>query len=109
MRSLRYQISSDSYDLVNRFWGESLRSVSRAVRLGLGLALMLPAMQLDREFVRETVNSLALFVHREYVDAEAAARVDTLLRQWLASGRYAYAQTPEALAGMLTRDLLTLT
>jgi C-terminal processing protease CtpA/Prc len=48
-------------------------------------------------------------VHREYVDADAAARVDTSLRQWLAEGRYAGAETPEALAVMLTRDLFELT
>jgi DNA-binding PadR family transcriptional regulator len=34
------------------------------------------ATRFDREFVQETVNSLAAVVHREYVDAEAAGRVD---------------------------------
>jgi hypothetical protein len=87
----------------------SFYAIGRAVGLGLGLAFMLPAMPLDRELVQETVTSLSQVVQREYVDAEAAARADASLRQWLAEDRYAAAQTPDALAGMLTRDLFELT
>ena len=61
------------------------------------------------EFVRATVESLAKIIHREYVDAELAARVDTSLRRWLSDARYADSQTLDALAAMLTRDLFVLT
>ncbi len=61
---------------------------------------------IDPEFIRETVDSLAVVVDREYFDPEVAARVAASLRRWSQEGRYAQLQTPQALAAALTRDLL---
>ncbi len=68
-----------------------------------------PASQVDREFVRKTVESLATIVQREYFDPDVAARVDASLRQRLVQGRYAEVPTLESLAKMLTRDLFVVT
>src|SRR5258708_1680484 len=65
--------------------------------------------RIDRDLVRDTVESLATVVRREYMDAETAGRVDASLRKWLAEDRYAGAVAPEDLASMLTRDLFELT
>jgi C-terminal processing protease CtpA/Prc len=92
----------------------------RIVGLNISLALTFAALdgqviaqqsvsRIDREFIRETVESLASVVNREYFDAGVGARVDASLRQWLSQGRYADAETLESLAGMLTRDLLATT
>jgi hypothetical protein len=63
---------------------------------------------LDAAFVKNTVESIADTVHREYFDPDLAARMDQSLRQWLAQDRYANAATPEALAAKLTDDLHSL-
>lgn len=60
--------------------------------------------RIDRAVVRETVESVASVVIREYFDVSVGARVDASLRQWLYEGRYANAETLESLAAMLTRD-----
>lgn len=65
--------------------------------------------RIDRAFVRETVESVASVVTREYFDVSVGARVDASLRQWLSEGRYANAETLESLAAMLTSDLLAAT
>jgi peptidase S41-like protein len=67
------------------------------------------APEIDRDLVRDTVESLAAVVRREYMDAETAGRVDASLRKRLASDRYAGARSREDLAAMLTRDLFELT
>jgi hypothetical protein len=67
------------------------------------------ATRIDRQVIRETVESVAAVVNREYFDAGVGARVEASLRQWLSQGRYADADTLESLAGMLTRDLLATT
>jgi Peptidase family S41/N-terminal domain of Peptidase_S41 in eukaryotic IRBP len=95
-------------------------SRGRIVALAMSIALTIaavdgqvvaqqPAGRIDRELIRETVESLASVVNREYFDAGVGARVDASLRQWLSEGRYADAGTLESLAGMLTRDLLATT
>jgi C-terminal processing protease CtpA/Prc len=86
-----------------------MNSLLRVAGLGLALTFLLPAMQMDRKLIGETVDSLASVVHREYVDAEMAARVDAFLRRSLAEGKYGDVQMPEALAAILTRDLFALT
>lgn len=65
--------------------------------------------RIDRAVVRETVESVASVVIREYFDVSVGARVGASLRQWLYEGRYANAETLESLAAMLTRDLLAAT
>src|SRR5260370_38036963 len=65
--------------------------------------------RIDRDLVRDTVESLATVVRREYMDAETAGRVDASLRKWLAEDLDAGAVAPEGLASLLTRDLLGLT
>jgi hypothetical protein len=67
------------------------------------------AGQIDRDLIRDTVQSLAAVVRREYMDAETAGRVERSLRQGLAADRYARAGSPEDLAAILTRDLFELT
>jgi hypothetical protein len=64
---------------------------------------------IDPEFIRETADSLAVVVDREYFDPEVAARVAASLRRWSQEGRYARLQTPQALAEALTRDLFATT
>jgi len=95
-------------------------SRGRIVGLAISIALTFAALdgqvvaqqsasRIDREFIRETVESLASVVNREYFDPRVGARVGASLRQWLSQGRYADAETLESLAGMLTRDLLATT
>jgi hypothetical protein len=59
--------------------------------------------------VRDTVDSVATVVGREYFDIDVAARVSAMLRQRETAGVYDTARTPEALASMLTRDLFEFT
>jgi C-terminal processing protease CtpA/Prc len=65
--------------------------------------------QVDLDFIRETVRSLAAVVQREYFDPDVAARVDEELRARLDDGRYSEATTLESLAAMLTDNLYELT
>lgn len=65
--------------------------------------------QMDGSFVTATVESLGAIVRREYIDAEAGAKADARLRQSLSDGRFSAAQTPAALATMLSRDLFDVT
>lgn len=60
---------------------------------------------LDRDIVRDAVESLAEIVAREYFDADVATRIASSLRQGLASGRYDASGTLDELANLLTRDL----
>ncbi len=53
--------------------------------------------RIDRDLVRDTVESLATVVRREYMDAETAGRVDASLRKWLAEDRYAGAVAPDGI------------
>jgi hypothetical protein len=64
---------------------------------------------IDPQFIRETVDSVAAVVDREYVDPEVAARVSASLRRWSEEGRYAGLQAPQTLAEALTRDLFATT
>lgn len=61
------------------------------------------------ELVRDTVDTLATVVDREYFDPAAARRVATALRQRLAEKRYESVETADALARALTADLFDLT
>ncbi len=63
----------------------------------------------DRDFIQETVRSLAAVVEKEYFDPDVAARVDEALRARLNEGRYLQASTLESLAAILTDDLYELT
>ncbi len=64
--------------------------------------------KLDEDLVRETVESLAAVISREYIDAELGSRIDMSLRQRLAENRYAAVGSLDALASFLTRDLFEL-
>jgi retinol-binding protein 3 len=59
--------------------------------------------------VHDTVQSLAAAVEREYFDPAIGGEVRATLLQRLAAGRYAGADTADALARMLTADLFELT
>jgi hypothetical protein len=78
------------------------KALSRGRILGLAISIGLTfaaldrhvvarqaANRLDREVIRETVESLASVVNREYFDPVVGARVATSLEQWLSQGRYA--------------------
>jgi hypothetical protein len=65
--------------------------------------------EFDAALVRETVESLAAIVDREYQDAEVAARVGASLKRSLAEGRYARVGTAEGLRAALNDELFTLT
>jgi C-terminal processing protease CtpA/Prc len=100
--------------------GKSKERVSASLHVASALALVaslgatpasdpLPRDHFDPKFIRETVNSLAAVVDREYVDPDVAARVSASLRRWSEEGRYAGLQTPQTLAEALTRDLFATT
>ena len=57
--------------------------------------------------VRATVTEIAAIIDREYMDATLAQRVAESLRRRLHDEEYARVTTPEALAALITRDLLT--
>jgi C-terminal processing protease CtpA/Prc len=65
--------------------------------------------EIDPALVRQTVESLATVVNREYVDADVAARVDASLRRSLAEGRYAGVRTLEELRAALNSELFAMT
>lgn len=83
------------------------------VLAGLVLACIAPTAApqspLSPELIRSTVESLADLVHKEYMDADVAARVHDLLRRSSEEGRYASETAPEALAASLTKDLVAAT
>jgi retinol-binding protein 3 len=92
----------------------SFASVGGRLSTAVALFLMLmcsqaagqqPSVALDRDMVRDAVESLAEIVAREYFDADVARRIASSLRQGLASGRYDAARTPDELASLLTRHL----
>ena len=60
-------------------------------------------------FVRATVESLTTVVQGEYFDPAVAARVGESLTDGLSQDRYSEAETLDALASLLTRDLFALT
>src|SRR6478672_269281 len=68
-----------------------------------------PASEVDPEFARKTVESLASVVQREYFDPKVASRIDVSLRERVGQGRYDTASTLQSLANVLTRDLFALT
>ncbi|MBI3049612.1 MAG: S41 family peptidase [Acidobacteria bacterium] len=57
--------------------------------------------------IRRAVAEIAAIVEREYVDAAAAARIASVLRQRLQEGAYTAAASPDTLAAQLNRDLLS--
>jgi hypothetical protein len=67
-----------------------------------------PSTALDSKLIERTVEQVGETINREYFDANLAARMNSLLRQWLAERRYANVVTPEALAAKLTDDLFSL-
>ena len=62
------------------------------------------APHIDKPFVQSTIDSLAQMIRTEYVDADAASRVEAHLRKCLAEGHYQL-PTAAALAQVLTQDL----
>ncbi len=64
---------------------------------------------LDEELLRETVETVATVVDREYFDVQMAARAAHIVREGLAEGRYDRAETLEVLTELLTRDLFEAT
>ncbi|MFN7731159.1 MAG: S41 family peptidase [Pirellula sp.] len=67
------------------------------------------AREFDREFVHESVESVAAIVDREYFDAEIAAQVASSLRKRLAEGGYEEVKSLKSLADKLTQDLFEAT
>jgi retinol-binding protein 3 len=63
----------------------------------------------DRNLIRETVESLAKLIGDEYFDAETAERVGERLQEQLAAGRYDDVPSLPALAKKLTDDLFEVT
>jgi retinol-binding protein 3 len=61
----------------------------------------------DAAFTRQTVETVAATIDREYFDPAVAARLAATLTSRLAQGRYDAQHTAEELAGALTRDLLS--
>jgi C-terminal processing protease CtpA/Prc len=61
------------------------------------------------DLVRETVESLAKHVGKEYFDAETAEKVGQRLKEGLAHGRYDDVPSLPALAKRLTRDMFEVT
>ena len=66
-------------------------------------------VQLDEKMVRETVETVAEVVDREYFDRDMASRVKESLREQLQLGRYTAVDSAEKLAELLTEHLHTLT
>ena len=68
-----------------------------------------PRVELDEMMVRETVETVAAVVDREYFDREVASRVEKGLRDRLQLGRYTVAESAEELAQLLTEHLYAMT
>ena len=68
-----------------------------------------PSTPIESALIAPTVEALGTVVKREYIDPDVADKVDSVLRQALAEGRYARATTAEMLAMMLSRDLYAVT
>ncbi len=66
-------------------------------------------VELDEKMVRETVETVAEVVDREYFDRDVASRVKDSLRERLRLGRYAAVESAEKLAVLLTEHLHELT
>ncbi|HEX7554960.1 MAG TPA: S41 family peptidase [Geothrix sp.] len=59
----------------------------------------------DAEFVRNTVETLAGMVEKDYFDPTIGAKVASTLREGLSKGQYANAPDLESLANLLTSDM----
>jgi hypothetical protein len=62
-------------------------------------------VNLDAEFIRNTVETLAGKVEAEYFDPAMAARISSRLREALAQGQYAKAPDLDALATLVSSDM----
>jgi hypothetical protein len=71
---------------------------------GIGAACQ-GAPGLDPAFTRQTVETVAGTVEREYFDPSAGRRFAAMITAGLEAGRYASHATVDALAAALTRDL----
>ncbi len=66
-------------------------------------------VELDEKMVRETVETVAAVVDREYFDREVASGVKEGLRERLQLGRYTAVESAEELAELLTEHLHAMT
>src|SRR5688572_4274863 len=67
------------------------------------------AVPIDPGFAAITIPQLTVVVNREYIDPDAAKRVEMELRRSLMMGVYAAAKTAEELASLLNRDMYRVT
>ena len=73
------------------------------------IACQEPGVELDSVLVRETVQTVASVVKREYFDPDVASRADGALRRGLRENRYADIDSGEALAETITEVLYEVT
>jgi len=77
--------------------------------LAIGLpAEAKPAMKLEEQLVRTTIDSACALLTSDYVFPEVAARMAKLLRKNLKSGVYDRLEGPEALADRVTEDMRSI-
>ncbi len=62
----------------------------------------------DSTVIKSTVEDVGDTIHKQYFDADLAAKMDHALREGLADGRYSGTKTPDALASSLTSDLYSM-
>jgi hypothetical protein len=74
--------------------------------LVVAAALVLFAQEFTPDAVRTAVTDIAAVVEREYLDVEVGTRVAASLRRGVAERRYEKVASREALAALVTGDLL---